>query len=941
MQATWIWARQDDYHAYHQTIVARRTFEAGEISAATLRITADTRYRLRLNGEWVNDGPCRAWPEHYQYDVLDVAGYLRAGVNTIEILAIYYGCGSFHQVPRHAGLLAELTWRDADGVEHRLGTDESWEAAPCPEFVSNTPKISIQQGPLEVYDSRLAAGEPRWSAAVRLHEAQSGPWQDLHPRDVALLTREPVAPARFVAARTVKQHPAPLLSINLHRLLHPGLIEANGGTAIPCVLATVVHSDRRRKVTFTPEAFRLRVNGQPSEDDQPLTITLRKGDNLLLAAPRWIFYHDRTQSIAVDQAGLTCRSIGGDSTSPWSVITFPGKSDYAEPDLNDGIPGLSRHEPKVAFIEACAKLIDAVLEHGSGLEAFTAAHGGDCVPVPAEHLLVDPHQAFVHRQALGDAHVESPAAMLHDTAAWTTVPETPGADTELVIDFGDQRCGYWEFEVDAAPGTVLDLFAVEFITPDGTIQHCGRTRNCLRFIARGGIERYLSTRRRSGRYLFINLRRQTAPVRIRFVRVVESTYPVDRQGSFACSDARLSRIWEIAARTLVLCMEDTFVDCPLYEQTLWIGDARNEALFAYTAFGATDIARRCIRLGGQSLERYPIVGCQVPSAWDVLLPAWSFLWGISVWDYYAYSGDRDFLREAWPWVVKNLEGTEALTADNDLFTGPFWNMFDWSGADQAHACVTHNSMLAVGAVDAAIACGKALGESNTVAWLETFRKRLVRGINRLWDDARGAYPDSIHADGAVSASTCQHTSTLALLYDIIPKRHRAKAREHLLDPPEEMVKVGSPFAIQYVYEAMEKIGCPDAVIASIYQNYLPMLESGATTVWEVFPSSRARPDSFPTRSHTHAWSSAPIHFLNRIVLGIQPRGIGSTDFVISPRPNGLTWARGATATPHGPIGVRWAIHDGVFELTVEAPPNVTWRFESNDALADYRHSVVE
>lgn len=39
-------------------------------------------------------------------------------------------------------------------------------------------------------------------------------------------------------------------------------------------------------------------------------------------------------------------------------------------------------------------------------------------------------------------------------------------------------------------------------------------------------------------------------------------------------------------------MQDTFTDCPLYEQTHWAGDARNEALIAFGVFGAHDLARR-------------------------------------------------------------------------------------------------------------------------------------------------------------------------------------------------------------------------------------------------------------------------------------------------------------------------------------------------------------
>ena len=87
----------------------------------------------------------------------------------------------------------------------------------------------------------------------------------------------------------------------------------------------------------------------------------------------------------------------------------------------------------------------------------------------------------------------------------------------------------------------------------------------------------------------------TAPVRIQSLRLVESTYPVVEEGTFRCSDLELEKVYEISRRTLKLCMEDTFTDCPLYEQTLWVGDARSESLFAMSCFGAYDLVRRCIR----------------------------------------------------------------------------------------------------------------------------------------------------------------------------------------------------------------------------------------------------------------------------------------------------------------------------------------------------------
>ena len=60
LKAKWIWKKQENYQIYNQTIIARKTFNVRELQQANIKITADSQYRLFLNGKWVNDGPCRA-----------------------------------------------------------------------------------------------------------------------------------------------------------------------------------------------------------------------------------------------------------------------------------------------------------------------------------------------------------------------------------------------------------------------------------------------------------------------------------------------------------------------------------------------------------------------------------------------------------------------------------------------------------------------------------------------------------------------------------------------------------------------------------------------------------------------------------------------------------------------------------------------------------------
>jgi hypothetical protein len=257
-------------------------------------------------------------------------------------------------------------------------------------------------------------------------------------------------------------------------------------------------------------------------------------------------------------------------------------------------------------------------------------------------------------------------------------------------------------------------------------------------------------------------------------------------------------------------------------------------------------------------------------------------------------------------------------------------MFDWSGIDDGHDTVTHNSMFLVGAIDAAAKCAKVLGDTEEQARLAAWRAQLVAAINALWREDRQAYPDSVHNDDAMSERISIHTAFLALLYDIAQGERRDSLVAHLLNPPEDMTPVGSPFAIMYLYEALEKMGLSDRIIDSIYDAYQPMLDLGATTVWETFANATNQAGEFPTRSHTHAWSSAPIHFLNRIVLGILPEAPGGAAYKISPRLHGLDWAEGASASIQGPVTAAWRREGDMLEITASAPDGVDLRFEAND-----------
>lgn len=930
LSAKWIWSPESDVHAYNQTIFAQRQFKLKQPGPAVLRITADCFYRVSVNGQWVNDGPARCYPEHYQYDQLDVSTYLKEGANEIEVIARYYGVGDFHRLPQQAGLLAQLDVQGADGRITSIVTDAVWKTAVAKAWRVNTPKVSIQMEPAEWYDARLAGGEKFVNAKV-LFAADQGPWKDLQPRDSALLSRQPFAPKAFLGAQIVRND-ALNFCLPAVRLVNPGITEANHSASGACGMATVLELDREQTVVVQNEGFKVAIDGQRREDGR---FQLTPGRHLVLAFVRDVCSHDKEKSLRF--AGATPPrlqnplSVGHEN--PWCFLRFPEYA-FATNDLR--WIEFRGEDPRIAsIISRYTTEHDTLLTTVSNTTTFEQKLKLWAELMASETMFVqDSAWQFMGRQVVRDGtqQVQSPAALMHDNAEVTVVQPARDGEVELLYDLGEQNCGYYDLDLTAPAGVTVDIFGVEYIAPDGRIQHSYGNRNGMRFITREGANRFTSLKRRSGRYLFLTLRNQSAPVAIRKFQLIESTYPVAYTGSFACSDTRLDKIWEISARTLKLCMEDSFTDCPLYEQTHWVGDARNESLLAYPVFGAADLARRCIKLTAQSLDHYPIAGCQVPSGWDCILPAWSFLWGISTWDHYWYTGDREFLRQIYPAVIRNLKGSEQYVNDQGLFSASFWNLFDWSGIDQGQKTVLHNSMFLVGAIDAALKEADVLQDNTHVAWLQGLRARVIAGVNKLYNPEKQAYPDSIRGDGSISPSTCQHTCFLSLLYEIAEEKNRAPLKAHLTNPPEKMVRIGSPFAMLYLYEALEKLGMEDEIVRQTYQNYLPMVESGATTVWESFPTGTTGSGGFPTRSHCHAWSSAPVYFLNRSILGVKATAPAGAAFTLSPRLNGLTWARGTVATIKGPVNVSWKRTDNRLEVQYSAPADTQVAFQRNDTL---------
>ena len=102
-----------------------------------------------------------------------------------------------------------------------------------------------------------------------------------------------------------------------------------------------------------------------------------------------------------------------------------------------------------------------------------------------------------------------------DDTAYTIIHPSKDGDIQVIYDLGMQNIGYYDFDLNAEAGLVIDMFEIEHIFSDGRLQDTGQYQNGMRYICKAGQNKFTSLKRRSGRYLIIIFRNQKEDIKIR------------------------------------------------------------------------------------------------------------------------------------------------------------------------------------------------------------------------------------------------------------------------------------------------------------------------------------------------------------------------------------------------------------------------------------------
>ena len=367
---------------------------------------------------------------------------------------------------------------------------------------------------------------------------------------------------------------------------------------------------------------------------------------------------------------------------------------------------------------------------------------------------------------------------------------------------------------------------------------------------------------RTYRYVEIKIETKETPLVIEDFYGTFIGYPFQLKARLETDVAELDKMMENGWRTVRLCANETYMDCPYWEQLQYIGDTRIQALVSLFNSGDDRLVKNAINLidnsrqpEGVTLSRYPTINSQI-------IPTFS-LWYIGMMhDYMMYGADSSF-------VIDKLAGERQILnyfkgfqdADGSLKNLPNWFFADWvDGWQRGKAPVGKDGSSAMLDLQLLLAYQYAadmeeyLGMKEFALLYNKRSEQLSKTIrNKYWNATRKLFADTPEKD-----KFSQHTNSLAILAGLVTGND-AETLGRLVLSDTSMAQATIYFKY-YVHQALVKAG-----LGNDYLSWLGIwrknMNLGLTTWGE---DSNVE----TTRSDCHAWGASPNIEFFRITLGI-------------------------------------------------------------------------
>ena len=385
--------------------------------------------------------------------------------------------------------------------------------------------------------------------------------------------------------------------------------------------------------------------------------------------------------------------------------------------------------------------------------------------------------------------------------------------------------------------------------------------------------------------------------------------PIESLGSFKCENEELNRLWSVCEYTMLLNSREGFLDGIKRDGWVWSGDAYQSYFVNYYLGFDREIVKRSIRMlrGSDPIRKHINTICD-----------YTFLWFSSIYEYYFYTGDKEFLEDIYPEMLDMWSFVSSRLDKDGLYQRipDDWVFIDWHTFD-SNGPICAEQMVLARALSSLSLVADALGDKERARAFSRHHSRVKKALSKYWDDEKGAFIDDYKSG---KRNVTRHANIFALLFGYATDDEREQIVKNVIYN-KEIAPITTPYFEFFELDAMCRLGDFDYFYNMLDNYFCGMLRLGATTIWEEFDPKKSGIEHYEMyggkyeKSLCHAWGASPIYLLGKYVLGVTPTLAGYEKFEVKPCTTMLKEFSGDVPTPNGCISV--SLNDK--EVSVFAP----------------------
>ena len=458
-------------------------------------------------------------------------------------------------------------------------------------------------------------------------------------------------------------------------------------------------------------------------------------------------------------------------------------------------------------------------------------------------------------------------------------------DTTITIDLPENMQFSPYFELTAESSGLRFTYYTNTLTSQGIDSFRDD------YVTAEGAQAYESLPWRSGSQLIIE-----APAGITFSKIGyrRSGYDSERSGSFVTENEDVNTLWEKAVNTLLICMRDTYMDCPERERSPYIGDAANQIGETFYSLDENSWAmtkKTILNIIGWT-KTDNCIPLRSPSLAANENPVQTLNFLVSVYEYLLYTGDEETVRLFYPVAVNYLKLWDLNEDGSIVYRNGTFMWVDWG--DGADAEVLQNCWYYY-ALSSTQKLAKALDISTDEAFFTERIQKVAAGFEKF--KKQGGYSSGTAYDDRANA--------MAVVSGL--------ADEDMYDEILNVLTTtygASPYMEKFVEEALCMMGEYDACLTRMLTRYQPMIDDKDSTLWELWEKDAG--------TINHGWTGGSLTVLSKYFGGISPESAGYESYSIRLTDTFSSLSMGVI-TPKGELTYSLdRAEDGTVTISVEA-----------------------